>query len=150
MSTNDQALADFRENFRLDRLTVRDYGGWTLSVRPAQITLGSMVISSTAGHLDFQQLEADEAIGLSSAFAAAERVAKQEFGAVRINIACLMMKDPIVHFHVLPRYDQPVERYGVTWPDTDWPGAPTFGPAPTDEAALHSLVGDLRNALEGA
>ena len=144
MSADVQVMKDFRKTFRLDELTIRDRQGWTLSVRPAQITLGSMVVSSTAGHLDFQAIEREESVGLSAAFADAERVAKATFGAVRINIVCLMMKDPVVHFHVLPRYDRVVERYGATWRDADWPGPPTFGPAPTADTVLRSMVEELK------
>jgi diadenosine tetraphosphate (Ap4A) HIT family hydrolase len=140
-------IKDFRETFRLDELTIQDRQGWTLSVRPAQITLGSMVVSSTAGHLDFQAIEREEAMGLTAAFADAERVAKTALGAVRINIVCLMMKDPVVHFHVLPRYDHVAERYGATWRDADWPGPPTFGPAPTANTVLRSIVSELRASI---
>jgi diadenosine tetraphosphate (Ap4A) HIT family hydrolase len=140
-------MKDFRETFRLDELTIQDRQGWTLSVRPAQITLGSMVVSSTAGHLDFQAIEHEEAMGLTAAFADAERVAKAALGAVRINIVCLMMKDPVVHFHVLPRYDHVAERYGATWRDADWPGPPTFGPAPTADTVLRSIVRELRASI---
>jgi diadenosine tetraphosphate (Ap4A) HIT family hydrolase len=139
-------VAEFRTNFQLDELTVTEHGDWVISVRPGQITLGSMVISTSRGELDFASVGRDSGGDLTEAFTTAERLAKETFGAVRINLACLMMKDPIVHFHVLPRYDAPVERYGHTWEDADWPGPPTFGPAPTSEETLAALTADLRAA----
>jgi diadenosine tetraphosphate (Ap4A) HIT family hydrolase len=143
---DDRTLAAFRETFRLDELTVHAEQGWALSVRPGQLTLGAMVVSSEAGHLDFGDLDAETAVGMADAFALAERLAKEVLGAVRVNLVCLMMKDPVVHFHVVPRYDGPVERYGRTWEDGDWPGPPTFGPAATSDEVLHDLVTDLRAA----
>jgi diadenosine tetraphosphate (Ap4A) HIT family hydrolase len=140
---DEQTMAAFRDTFRLEELTISDEGGWTISVRPGQITLGAMVISSSSGLLDFQDLDEDTSVGLSTAFALAEQLAKERLGAVRVNLVCLMMKDPVVHFHVLPRFDRPVERYGRTWEDADWPGPPTFGPAPVDDAVLQALVRDL-------
>jgi diadenosine tetraphosphate (Ap4A) HIT family hydrolase len=142
-----QTQAAFRDTFRLDELSVRTARGWTLSVRPGQLTLGSMIISSDEGHLDFSELDADTSAGLADAFALAERLAKDQFEAVRVNLVCLMMKDPIVHFHVVPRYHAPVERYGRTWEDKDWPGPPTFGPAPTSDEVLAALVEELRAAI---
>jgi diadenosine tetraphosphate (Ap4A) HIT family hydrolase len=139
-------MAAFRDTFRLDGLTVHAARGWALSVRPGQLTLGSMVISSEDGHLDFSGFDADTSAGLADAFALAERLAKDLFGAVRVNLVCLMMKDPVVHFHVVPRYEQPVERYGLTWEDADWPGPPTFGPAPTSDEVLRALAEDLGRA----
>jgi diadenosine tetraphosphate (Ap4A) HIT family hydrolase len=146
VSADGQTMTAFRDTFRLDELTIHEERGWTLSVRPGQITLGAMVISSSAGLLDFQDLDEATAVGLSTAFARAERLAKERLGAVRVNLVCLMMKDPVVHFHVLPRYSGPVERYDRTWEDADWPGPPTFGPAPADDAVLQALVRDLGTA----
>ena len=148
MPASDDFVVQFREAFRLDELTVAEEAGWAVSIRPGQVTIGSMVISALDGHLDFQDLSPGEAAGLASAFATAERLAKEVFGAVRINLACLMMKDPIVHFHVIPRYMEPVERYGRTWVDADWPGPPTFGGASVDDDdVLRAIRDELSAAL---
>jgi len=32
-----------------------------------------------------------------------------------------MMRDPIVHFHIIPRYSSPVSMGGFTIEDADWP-----------------------------
>ena len=142
----DPAVTEFRENFRLDELTVAEHGDWVISVRPAQLTLGAMVISTRRGELELASLTPESGVDMTRAFGTAERLAKDVYGAVRINLACLMMKDPIVHYHVLPRYDQAVERYGHTWEDADWPGPPTFGPAPTSDEVLAAITADLRGA----
>lgn len=143
-------LEAFRETFRLDELTVVDGAHWVVSVRPGQLTLGSLVVSSRAGLVDFAALDADAGAALAAAFGDVERAARELFGAVRVNFVALMMKDPVVHFHALPRYDRDVERYGRVWQDADWPGPPTFGPAPTPDEVLASLATDLRAALPGA
>jgi diadenosine tetraphosphate (Ap4A) HIT family hydrolase len=135
---------EFRRKFRLNELTIATLGQWVISVRPAQLTLGSMVVSTAEGELDFASLGTAAGPDLLRAFAVAEELATKRLGAVRLNIACLMMKDPIVHFHVLPRYDRTIHRYGATWEDTDWPGPPTFGPASTSDEVLFALVEDLR------
>ncbi|MCP1727876.1 diadenosine tetraphosphate (Ap4A) HIT family hydrolase [Natronospira proteinivora] len=144
----DNPLTAFRENFQLDQLTVHESEHWILSVRPEQMTLGSMVLSSRSGRLHFSELSAEESADMGRELAVAERLAKEALGAVRINAVCLMMKDPIVHFHVLPRFDRSVSRYGVEWEDAFWPGPPTFGPAPTEEQTLLSLQQDLSSAAE--
>ena len=40
------------------------------------------------------------------------------------NYLMLMMVDPYVHFHVLPRYREPQEFRAVTFADKGWPGTP--------------------------
>ena len=39
----------------------------------------------------------------------------------------LMMIDPDVHFHVLPRYDRDVAFEGIAFSDPGWPGPPQLG-----------------------
>jgi diadenosine tetraphosphate (Ap4A) HIT family hydrolase len=41
----------------------------------------------------------------------------------------LMMVDPNVHFHVIPRYSSAREWNGIEFPDADWPGPPLLGSA---------------------
>jgi diadenosine tetraphosphate (Ap4A) HIT family hydrolase len=41
----------------------------------------------------------------------------------------LMMVDPNVHFHVIPRYSELREWNGVPFPDAGWPGPPLLGDA---------------------
>jgi diadenosine tetraphosphate (Ap4A) HIT family hydrolase len=41
----------------------------------------------------------------------------------------LMMVDPNVHFHVIPRYSTPRTWNGVEFADSGWPGAPQLGSA---------------------
>ncbi|MNC89705.1 hypothetical protein D3C83_56830 [compost metagenome] len=44
--------------------------------------------------------------------------------ADKINWLLLMMVDPDVHFHVLPRYSGARQFAGMTFTDPGWPAAP--------------------------
>ncbi len=148
MGRADEAvMQQFEATFQLPQLVVHEAGGWRLSVRPGQITLGSMVLSAADGALDFASIHVEASKNLTASIAVAERVAKGLFGAVRINLACLMMKDPVVHFHVLPRYDAEIERYGQRWQDRDWPGPPTFGKVDTSTSVVDAMTEDIRGFL---
>jgi diadenosine tetraphosphate (Ap4A) HIT family hydrolase len=50
-----------------------------------------------------------------------EQWLSEAFGAEKFNYLALMMKDPEVHFHVIPRYSQPVDFAGKSFVDQDWP-----------------------------
>lgn len=139
-------LDNFRAKFHLDTLTLAERGGWVLSLRPGQLTLGAMVLSVASGTQDMALLTPEEGAGMAAGFGLAEALARNRLGAVRINAFCLMMQDPVVHFHILPRYDAPVERHGITWQDGDWPGPPIIGPCETPARVLRALYGDLRAA----
>ena len=68
------------------------------------------------------------------------------FSYDKINYLMLMMVDPHVHFHVLPRYAEAKEFGGVTFVDPGWPGVPSLGAATElDQEQIAALVNFLRN-----
>lgn len=146
MSLNADFIS-FREKFRLDELGITSVGGWCLSVRPGQLRLGAMVLSSGSGASSVAGLTPAERQGMGAAFALAERLGGGAFGADRINYLCLMMQDPIVHFHVLPRYSRSLTRYGQDWDDPDWPGPPVVTPVSSDDDVLVAVREELKRAL---
>jgi diadenosine tetraphosphate (Ap4A) HIT family hydrolase len=117
----------FREKFRLDDLTVHESDEWTLSVRPGQPVLGALVLSSRHLALDLSQVPPGAGAPMLELMARAEVACREHFGAVRLNVLCLMMQDPLVHFHLLPRYGAAVEFAGTMWSDSGWPGPPNLG-----------------------
>ena len=59
----------------------------------------------------------------------------------------LMMVDPHVHFHVIPRYQNAPEFASVTTTDSDWPGPPDLTKEiEFDQQQLMTLLNYLRNA----
>ena len=65
----------------------------------------------------------------------------------RINYLMLMMVDPDVHVHVIPRYSSVRAFMGTDYRDAGWPGPPVLEPAVAlDDAARDALVAALRQA----
>jgi diadenosine tetraphosphate (Ap4A) HIT family hydrolase len=137
----DDVRARFDEKFRLGELTVHTSDDWTLSVRPVQPVLGALVLSTRHAALDFSQVPATAAGEMLGLLARAEVAARELFAAVRLNVLCLMMQDPLFHFHLLPRYGAAVEFAGGTWVDTGWPGPPNLADSQASQAGqLDELV----------
>jgi diadenosine tetraphosphate (Ap4A) HIT family hydrolase len=134
----------FRAKFRIDELGLCSLGQWTLSLRPYQATLASMVLSASNPCLTFGELSKNCDVNLQKGFAIAERLAFKGFGAIRLNILCLMLQDPHMHFHILPRYDKPISFKGLDWIDTAWPTPITKLAGHTDEETLLELRDHLR------
>lgn len=134
----------FQTKFRTRELGLCELGQWTLSLRPHQATFASMVLSASNPCGSFADLPANSGVDLQKGFALAERLACQGFGAVRLNILCLMLQDPHLHFHILPRYDGPVMFEGSNWSDTAWPTPVTKLAGHTDEGTLLALRDRLR------
>ena len=63
----------------------------------------------------------------------------------------LMMVDPDVHYHVIPRYPGSRSFKGLEYRDTGWPGPPALEPAiALDDAARDALVAALRQGWQQA
>ena len=62
----------------------------------------------------------------------------------RITYLMLMMVDPNVHFHVIPRYSEARAWNGIEFADTGWPGPPQLGTAiPLSAEQVRALVAEL-------
>lgn len=103
---------------------IKEFNHWVVLFREKQVTIGSLIIMSK--ELDKESLgdvsaEAWSEFPKVSAFV--ESTIKEAFGAEKFNYLALMMFDPEVHFHVIPRYSNPVSFLGREFIDPDWPGA---------------------------
>jgi diadenosine tetraphosphate (Ap4A) HIT family hydrolase len=123
---------------------VKSFEYWHVLVRPAQPTLGSLVLvcSDPADH--FGGISREASTELQRATAEIERVLGGLFQFDKINYLMLMMVDPDVHFHVLPRYAKDREYQGLTFHDASWPGPPDITAANEFPAEVkQALISDL-------
>jgi diadenosine tetraphosphate (Ap4A) HIT family hydrolase len=128
---------------------VRDLGHWAVLVRPAQVTLGSLVLASTSEASRYSDLSAEAFEQQGAAVRAIEQALASFVGYERINYLMLMMVDPHVHFHVIPRYSGEREWNGLTLPDAGWPGPPDLASAKTLDADQLAVVRDALVPLFG-
>lgn len=124
---------------------VKRFDHWLVQVRPAQPTLGSLVLVCTDPVASFGEISAGAGRELPHAVAEIERVLGAAFGFEKINYLMLMMVDPDVHFHVLPRYSSDKSYAGQAFVDATWPGPPDVTAAnPFDDAVKAKLTADLK------
>lgn len=131
---------------------VRELEHWVILVRPAQPTLGSLVLAAKSEALSFADLPQAAHTELKQATTMIEAMLHAFVGYDRINYLMLMMVDPHVHFHVIPRYEGAREWAEMAFVDAGWPGPPQLGAAVTlgDEgiAALRQALAN--GGLEGS
>lgn len=117
------------EKFGYRGTLLADFEHWVVLLRPAQVTLGSLVLaakSSATAYGDLpRQAFAEQADAVARIEAALARFCRYD----RINYLMLMMVDPNVHFHVIPRHADPRQWDGLEFPDTGWPGPPQLDAA---------------------
>ena len=112
------------EKFGYPATLVKEYRHWLILLRPAQVTLGSLVLAAKSEATAYGALPAEAFIEQGVAIAAIERGLAAFTRFERINYLMLMMVDPNVHFHVIPRYDGTRMWDGIDFPDRGWPGPP--------------------------
>ena len=124
---------------------IAEFDHWVVLLRPAQPTLGSLVLAAKSDATAFGELEAGAHAELAQVIKAIETALSEAVGYEKINYLILMMVDPHVHFHVLPRYEGSREHDDIAISDTGWPGQPELGQAvKLDEAQIAALTGWLK------
>lgn len=115
------------EKFGYPSTLVRELNHWVVLLRPAQVTLGSLVLAAKSEATAYGALPREAFAEQSDAVRLIERSLDGFCSYDRINYLMLMMVDPHVHFHVIPRYEQPRSWRGLEFPDAGWPGPPQLG-----------------------
>lgn len=127
---------------------IRELDFWTVQLRPKQATLGAMVLICKEDVTAFSDISAGAFAELPQAVTMIERAAGAAFSYDKINYLMLMMVDPHVHFHVLPRYTAGKEYAGAAFSDPGWPGPPELGhDNDADDAVKKEIMEALKSAM---
>lgn len=114
------------KKFEYPATLLQEYQKWVVVLRPQQVTLGALVLICQDEATAFSQIS-------SEAFAEFPRVIREiesslsgVFSYEKLNYLMLMMVDPDVHFHVIPRYGNGRTFCHQQFHDHGWPGAPAL------------------------
>jgi diadenosine tetraphosphate (Ap4A) HIT family hydrolase len=136
------------EKFGFPNTLVAEFAHWVVLARPAQPTLGSLVLAARSDATAFGDLPVEAHAELKTVTAAVEAALTRAVGYARLNYLMLMMVDPHVHFHVIPRYEGAREWQGREFVDCGWPKVPDLGHAVALEGDdLAGLVAWLKGAF---
>jgi diadenosine tetraphosphate (Ap4A) HIT family hydrolase len=120
---------------------------WTVLLRPKQPTLGSLVLVCREPVQAFSGVSAAAFADMQCVIRRVELTLREVVAYERINYLMLMMIDPDVHFHVIPRYSGTRTFCGTEYRDAGWPGVPALEPAVSLGAqALEALLTRVREA----
>jgi diadenosine tetraphosphate (Ap4A) HIT family hydrolase len=128
------------EKFGYPTTLVREFEHWLVLLRPAQVTLGSLVLAAKSEATAYADLPREAFAEQKDVVAATERALAAFVQYERINYLMLMMVDPNVHFHVIPRYAGSRSWNGIEFADSGWPGSPELGSAVRLESAPLSVL----------
>ena len=119
---------------------IAETDAWAVLARPQQVTLGSLVLVYRKPATCFAQVDTAGFGALQPIVTSIEDMLQALVQYDKINYLMLMMVDPDVHFHVIPRYDGKRDFDGIEFPDTGWPGPPAMGSAVTPPAAVFDKI----------
>jgi len=128
------------EKFGAPDNILRDYQLWSVLFRDAQATLGSLVLVAKGPETAFPDLPREAFTELADVTADIEAALSRAFGYDKINYLMLMMVDPHVHFHVIPRYATAQTFEGHEFTDAGWPGPPRLDAVNASDAALNARI----------
>lgn len=100
---------------------VKEYEHWYVLCRFKQVTLGSLILICKEQTDAFSKISQESFLEFPAVVRDVEQNLKKLFQYEKINYLMLMMVDPEVHFHVIPRYSTDKEFEGVIFKDPEWP-----------------------------
>ena len=139
------------EKFGYPQKLVAEYGHWLMLLRPQPVTLGSLVLAAKSDATAYGALPSGAFAEQGRIVADIERVLASFCDFERINYLMLMMVDPHVHFHVIPRYSASRNWQDIEFADAGWPGPPDLKAAiALDDEQICGLSQALRTCFAQA
>ena len=140
MTSKSNSLNATMRKFGAPQTIIRQYQYWSVMLRPAQATLGALVLAAHEPAEAFSQLSPESFTELHSITGQIESALTKAFQYGKINYLMLMMVDPDVHFHVIPRYAQPRQFADMEFIDAGWPAMPNLGQINKTDAAINQRI----------
>ncbi|MDH5479389.1 MAG: HIT family protein [Nitrosomonas sp.] len=113
--------------FGAPHTVIQEFQYWTVLLRPAQATLGALVLAAHEPAQAFSELSPASFTELHIVTKQMEASLTKAFKNDKLNYLMLMMVDPDVHFHIIPRYAQTKKFANKEFIDAGWPAAPNLG-----------------------
>lgn len=129
MRPDTSVFNETMRKFGAPHTVIYQYQHWSILLRPVQLTLGSIVLVAHDPASAFSELSQASFTELHKITVQLESTLSRAFKYDKLNYLMLMMVDPDVHFHVIPRYAKPKQFGGIEFTDPGWPGAPDLSHA---------------------
>ena len=128
------------QKFGAPDTVIHQYDHWSVLLRPAQLTLGALVLVAHEPVHAFSELSPASFVELHQVTGQIESALQKAFQYDKLNYLMLMMVDPDVHFHVIPRYAQPKAFAGMEFIDAGWPAMPNLSQVNKTDEAINQII----------
>ena len=114
------------EKFGYPKTAIAEGERWVVMLRPGQVTLGAAVVACKEDARSLPEVSAEAFVELKKIARELERCLREAFEFDKINYLILMMIDPHVHLHVVPRYAAGRVFASTRFTDPGWPRQPVM------------------------
>jgi diadenosine tetraphosphate (Ap4A) HIT family hydrolase len=114
------------EKFGYPGALIKEYDYWYWLLRPEQITLGSSILITKECYFNYSDLTREHFLEFGKIVKEIEKTLGNTFNFDKMNYLMLMMVDPSVHYHVIPRYENIRILNDKEYIDNGFPGIPNF------------------------
>ena len=132
--------------FGYPNTVIASYPHWLVLARPQQPVLGATVLLCRDQAQAFSAISPAAFAELSQVTVDLESALRVAFQPDKLNYLMLMMVDPDVHFHVLPRYQSARPLAGRRFTDAFWPRPVDLTQPVELDTALTDVVRDTLKA----
>ena len=119
---------------------IKQYDNWSLMLRPNQTTLGSLVLVCNEDVKDLSAVSDVAMTEFTYVVRDIEKRMKVLFGYNKMNYLMLMMVDPEVHYHIIPRYSSSRIFDEFEFQDFSWPNPPAL-------SRINEITSDTKERL---
>ncbi|WP_288131259.1 hypothetical protein [Microbulbifer sp.] len=130
------------ERFGYKKNLICEYNNWCVLLRDQQVTLGSVVIIEKSNSIALADVTPESFAELATVISDYENVVSELYPVRRFNYMALMMVDPNVHFHVVPRYESDINEFNYDFSDSLYPSPPNLSKVNNCSADVKALVLD--------
>jgi diadenosine tetraphosphate (Ap4A) HIT family hydrolase len=138
-------LDELNLNFNVQELKIYESKFWVWSLRPHQTTIGASILALNRECRNLSNLVAEEYVDLGNIIKVIETVLKKLFNYDVINYYLLMMFDKQLHYHIIPRYERPIEFIGKIWNDSSFPKIPSLLGESLDKIYLDKIINIIKS-----
>lgn len=139
---NTPVLNATMRKFGAPQTIIHSFQYWSVLLRPAQATLGALILAAHEPAKAFSELSPASFTELHVVTNQLEFTLTKAFQNDKLNYLMLMMVDPDVHFHIIPRYAQPKQFAYKEFVDAGWPAVPNLGHVNETDAEINQLIID--------
>lgn len=142
-------LKDTLKKFGYPNAVIKEYAKWMVLLRKNQVTLGSLIIVCKEESVALSSISPEAWNELPFVISDVEIILKAEFQYDKINYLMLMMVDPHVHWHVIPRYSKQKVFNKFVFTDSNWPHPPNLQFAhQVDNKTMAALCSHLKQVFQ--